>query len=305
MSKLSRLTALSAALLVASPVSHAVIMNFTYTGMLSMLSPTGEFFVNTDVIGNATNGNRTDISGTLSFDTISGGGNFTITPFNFAGDSIPFSSPGAMIQSIGGGWGNPGSLMLVNLLFDWGGSTGVPVSMLWDASGFYDAINIGMVPGDQISGGQLITNSGTTYTSIASVLPASDNTVAPASGNPLVGVTPAGPYPIGLTPLAMTTYDTETIAGAGFGSLPSGGLTVVGGFLYDTVVDATNGDIGIGGSPMINGPFAGWNLNLDIGDANTMILQSIEPSPSAVPVPAAVWLFLSGIVGLFGMRKRS
>lgn len=291
MKKLSRLTALSAALLVASPVVHAVVLNFTYTGMFSMLSPTGEFLVNTDAIGNATNGNRTDISGMLSFDTVAGSGTSAVTPFIFANSLLPVTTLGLSMQSIGSG-----NLMLVNLLFDWDGNVGIPVSMVWDATGFNNAINMGMVPGDQISGGQLITNGGTTYTSIGSVLPASDNTVVPAAG-PI----PATVYPIGPTPLAMTTLNTTTVAGAGMNSLPSGELPVI----VDTVVDATNGDVGIGGSPMISGPFAGWNFNLDIGDANTMILQSIEPSPSAVPVPAAVWLFLSGIVGLFGIRKRS
>ncbi len=33
--------------------------------------------------------------------------------------------------------------------------------------------------------------------------------------------------------------------------------------------------------------------------------DNINVSPSAVPVPAAVWLFGSGLIGLFGMRKKS
>ncbi len=28
------------------------------------------------------------------------------------------------------------------------------------------------------------------------------------------------------------------------------------------------------------------------------------PAPSAVPIPGAVWLFGSGVIGLFGMRKK-
>ncbi len=45
-----------------------------------------------------------------------------------------------------------------------------------------------------------------------------------------------------------------------------------------------------------NESFAGdWTINLSGNTANV----------SAVPVPAAVWLFSSGLIGLFGMRKKS
>ncbi len=56
---------------------------------------------------------------------------------------------------------------------------------------------------------------------------------------------------------------------------------------------------------------------LDHLTAGTVVRNSIHPfpefdqqvfavwSPSAVPVPAAVWLFGSGLIGLVGMKKRS
>lgn len=56
-----------------------------------------------------------------------------------------------------------------------------------------------------------------------------------------------------------------------------------------------NGD-GIMGIPMAaGGPFAGFNANFN---------ANMSPIPSSVPVPAAVWLFGSGLIGLAGVAKR-
>ena len=57
-------------------------------------------------------------------------------------------------------------------------------------------------------------------------------------------------------------------------------------------IDA-DGD-GIIGSPMVSGPFPGFNAAFD----------GVATPVSAVPVPAAVWLFGSGLVGLAGVARR-
>ena len=49
-----------------------------------------------------------------------------------------------------------------------------------------------------------------------------------------------------------------------------------------------------------SGPFVGIRVLLDIGSGNSMTVSSI----SAVPVPAAVWLFGSGLIGLIGVARR-
>jgi len=59
-------------------------------------------------------------------------------------------------------------------------------------------------------------------------------------------------------------------------------------------------DDGIGGSPLIDGPFVGLNVNFDIGSGHSLTLTNI----SSVPVPAAVWLFGSGLLGLIGVARR-
>ena len=53
---------------------------------------------------------------------------------------------------------------------------------------------------------------------------------------------------------------------------------------------------GIPGTPMIDGPFSGFNANFNL-----------RPEVQAVPVPAAIWLMGSGLLGLAGVagRKRS
>jgi len=61
---------------------------------------------------------------------------------------------------------------------------------------------------------------------------------------------------------------------------------------------------GVNGMPMApNGPFAGFNANFQ---ANMGAIADVSDVPvaSAVPVPAAVWLFGSGLIGLVGVARR-
>ena len=83
--------------------------------------------------------------------------------------------------------------------------------------------------------------------------------------------------------MATTTFNTTDIGTVIVGSNPSGTLPFT--------------DDGIGGSPMKAGPFPGFNANFDITD---LTITSVTP----VPVPAAVWLFGSGLLGLVGVARR-
>lgn len=51
---------------------------------------------------------------------------------------------------------------------------------------------------------------------------------------------------------------------------------------------------------LIDGPFIGIRGLVDIGSGNSMHVTSV----STVPVPAAVWLFGSGLIGLAGFARR-
>ena len=55
---------------------------------------------------------------------------------------------------------------------------------------------------------------------------------------------------------------------------------------------------GVSGLAMIDGAFMGFNANFSVNGATS------EVNPAAVPVPAAVWLFGSGLVGLAGVARR-
>ena len=68
---------------------------------------------------------------------------------------------------------------------------------------------------------------------------------------------------------------------------------VAGGVYTSTDVTATNpvGPDGVRGLGMIDGAFVGFNANFDFETA-------------VVPVPAAVWLFGSGLLGLVGVARR-
>ena len=96
---------------------------------------------------------------------------------------------------------------------------------------------------------------------------------------------------LGASPVVTTTWNTSLVGAACtgingascMGRNPSGGLPLIA--------------VTIGGSPMIAGPFVGFNANFDI-------VSMTVTNVSAVPVPAAVWLLGSGLLGLVGVARR-
>lgn len=60
---------------------------------------------------------------------------------------------------------------------------------------------------------------------------------------------------------------------------------------------ATSGSLGLGNAT----PFPGFRGYLDIGSGNSMHVVSVV---TTVPIPAAVWLFGSGLLGLLGVARR-
>lgn len=95
-----------------------------------------------------------------------------------------------------------------------------------------------------------------------------------------VGAIPAsdgirkGLFPISSAPIATTSLNTDGIA-----------LT---------------GDNGIGGSPMGGGPFGLSSFNFDM----TTVTLHNEGDLLLSPIPAAAWLFGSGLIGLIGVARR-
>lgn len=204
-------------------------------------------------------GLRTQVSGTLSVDTDSGSGSATINAFDFFSEYIGFSA--FDLQAIGDGMGGPGTLVLGNLSFDWSANGSTPVSVVLDAAGFMGALASGQTTGS-VSG--------------TGALPASDGMRS-------------GQYPIGPAPLATTSWNTNSLCTP----VNSGDCLNV-----HPISSAITIDDGVGGSPMVDGPFVGYNMNFDI-----TLISNLDVS-TQVPVPAAIWLFGTGLLGLAGIARR-
>ncbi len=249
----------------ASGTASAVVVDYSFSGAFTMLGATGALTKNTAASAYVAPwyGQRTAITGTMSFDTDTGMGTGTVTPFLFFGDTPAFTAyaTGITFQAIGDGMNGPGTLVLGNMGFDWNGTVGIPLSIVMDAAGLFSTNPAGMTDADI---GTVISGVG--------ALPATNGAIA--KGINMV---------LGASPIATTTWNTTSLAGAGMGSNPSGGLPLIA----DT----------IGGSPMIAGPFVGFNANFDV-------LSMTVTNVTAIPVPAAVWLLGSGLLGLVGVARR-
>ena len=238
--------------------AQAAQIDMSYDGLFTMLDQVGIQLQNTSnpAYDDPTwgYGLRTQISGTMSFDTLTGAGTGTVTPFGFfgGGDAVVTD---VSFQSIGGG------LMLGNMNFGWLGDS--TTNIVLDASGLFSALDIGLPPvGTTLDGAACITYG------LACALPASD------------GIKD-GSFAIGVVPIATSSYNVAGSTGYGT-TLGQLGLGV---------------DDGIGGSPMDNGDFAEFSANFDITSVTVT-------NVSAVPVPAAVWLFGSGLLGLISVARR-
>lgn len=283
---------------VAAP-AQAGVASFDWTGVFTMLDGSGAALANTSIPAKGNNQYQTPVSGTMAFDTVTGAGTATLVPFDFFSGTAPAEAVGIEMQAIGDGMGGPGTLVLGNMLFNWNGTNGIPVSLVLDAAGFF-------------------TNGA------SAAIPASDGTYVGAT---VPGtVTGPGGYAgylgLGPVPMATTAWNTTNSAACDAGCTgvsPSGVLPLV----QDTAANSNdyiaNTGGTIGGNPMQAGPFAGSNANFDVTgltstgfDPNGSIAPfcDFDPSgqlcapPPAVPVPAAVWLFGSGLLGLVGVARR-
>ena len=258
MKKINKICLLTSLLFSALGANHAsaAIIEFHFTGQYTLVDAFG---INMD---------RQAIDSTFTFDDSLGAGfagDMTIANFDTFGAT-------ATIYDISLEHVTGTDLIIGNMLADWNGNNGVPLSMVWDASGLFNAIDYGLQSGDVISGTNLV-RGGSTIADVGSAIPASD-----------------GPgYDQGPAPLAVTTWNTSTLCTPGVDCL---GNALSGGWPLT--------DDGMAGSPMVDGPFPGLSVNFDIGSGNSLTVLSV----SAVPVPAAVWLFGSGLLCLIGFARK-
>jgi hypothetical protein len=245
--------------------ANADIIDLSWDGIFTMVNPTG-----TGVVGNPgpdqadAFGTGTFVSGTMQFDTATGQGSATMVPFTFSGNTASLTPGLTTLTAIGDGMGGPGTLVLGAMDFNWGPNLGIPVYIVGDAAGFFGASGPG--PGTALSVGDVVSGVGAISTTTGS-MGAYAAYANPALSSPL--------------PFAMTTLDVNQDAN---------GALVGGGFPLS--------DDGISGVAMATAPFPDHNANFDI---TKMTITGVTP---AVPVPAAVWLFGSGLLGLVGVARR-
>lgn len=85
------------------------------------------------------------------------------------------------------------------------------------------------------------------------------------------------------------------------GSTIVAGHTPIANQVWVMASSDSNGD-GVMGIPMVaDGPFGGFNANFNVADVVTIADIS---DISNVPIPAAAWLFGSGLLGLIGVVRR-
>jgi len=260
-------TALSAAITAMMGVSataSAAVIGVDYSGWFTMINAGGT--------GALTNNDASTNAMYGLRTAVSGTMTFNTSTGAGSGTMVPFSFFGSgnatasaiSFQAVGDGVGGAGPLVLGNMGFSWNGTIGIPTSIVLDASGFFAAVGGGLTTSSVITGGVLGATDGFLFT---------------------IGKKKYT-LPIGPVPIATTTFNTTDIGTVVVGTNPSGTLP----FTND----------GIGGSPMKAGPFPGFNANFDI---TTLHVNSYIPG-GVVPVPAAVWLFGSGLLGLVGVARR-
>lgn len=265
--------ALGAATLILSANVNAAVFEFHFTGQYTLIDSTGGYM------------DQKAINSTLTYDDNSGTGfsaGLSIEKFDTFGNTATIYDISLQRAS-----GANSKYIVGNMLADWGGNIGIPLSMVWDATGLFNAIDYGLQVGDVISGTNL-KRGGVSVYDVHSATPASDGT--PYSRyNPLTDLYESGTLNQGPAPLAITTLNTTTLC-TPFGDCINNPFSGGGPFTDD----------GVSGSPMVDGPFYGVNVNFDIGSGNSLEVLSV----TSVPVPSAAWLFGSGLIGLVGMARR-
>lgn len=181
------------------------------------------------------------------------------------------------IQMSGGFWNTPATFHDIslehdtgtntirgNILVDWNGSYNMPMHINWDATGFLNAIDYGLEVGDTISGSTLKRDTNND-----------------------------GVFDQFTNVYSQSPYSDTLLAEAGLG--------VVEG---PAPLAATSASLGLGydiyGNYVGGTPFDGIRGLINIGSGNSLTVTSV----STVPVPAAAWLFGSGLLGLIGMARR-
>jgi hypothetical protein len=223
-------------------------------------------------------GNRTPVSGTLSFDLATGAGVGTINPFFFLGDQ-PGGSPRFIAQFSGVSFQAVDTVgtLVGAMQMSWNGF-GHSLSIVLDGSGLFTSL------------GAMLADGPTSTVSGVGALPATNNINFGTA-------TISQYFPLGPAPIATKTLNASGCEGQELAFQVDIWAIFPTGNIFNCNLTQ---DDGIGGSPAVSVPFPNFNFNFDI---TTLHLES-HVAPALIPAPPAVWLFGSGLLGLIGLARR-
>lgn len=268
MMKKSLFSTVIAASMAITGSADAYIIDFNWDGLFTMTGLTDSHMITNPGPDQADAfGLSTFVSGTLSFDTATGLGSATMDHFVFQGNTLSLTPGLTTMTAIGDGMGGPGTLALFTMDINLGPASTIPAYQIGDAAGFFGAIGSG--PGTALSIGDVITGVGATSSTLGNIHSALAEYANPALSEPM--------------PFAMTTFDAQQNEEGALTGTPCHPSGILGCALTDD---------GFSGVTMATPPYPGRSVNLDI---TTM---------TVVPIPAATWLFGSGLIGLMGIARR-
>lgn len=273
--------------------------------VFTMLSTSGQVIPNSSIQGKASFKYQTTTCGTFKYDTLSdtdpgtGIGTATIAPFQlFNGNpTLPSLATGILVDKVPSAKaGGDGNMLMANMLFDWNSSSGIPVSLIWDAQGI-----LGEMDGSPTS--FTLNADG----SINAAIPFSNTGAIPASDGTytdfMFGYLNLGPQPLATQSFDITSvlgvdgsgntvcvfgdgdYSNNTGGGC-MGVIPSGDITK--NLIVDDTPNFNDFDLttptysdlandGVSGNPMVDGPFTGFNASFEFNNMKLVAFTDTTP----------------------------
>ena len=265
-------------------------------------------------------GYHTNTCGTLVYDTDNGTGSAQIVGFNFAGfiaeaKTININKiPDLLAQ------GNS-TFLLANMLFDWNGSNGIPVSIVYDAQGILSEMGTTPISFTLSDDGNGAGNAAVSPISISQTAssPFAGVGAVPASDGTIADFGPFGTAPLaqGPKPMAGTLFDTAKVTGvdangdpvcvlgvdAEYKPIPNASgkrLNEGGGCMtvnpsadialaiitdsFDNTANNPTSTVGKSGDPMIDGPFGGFNANFSFDSMK--LVSFVDTTPPVITTNA-------------------